>query len=381
MATRGGTDRRDLTIVSVLLATAFLATIAQTRIHLQRVPSPGTAMWLTLLIWVIVDGPLRLGVNLTTVRIPILILAVFLTVRTLTLLNEAQRAPILQGLIILGTIHGSIAITQTTPEFISGMNVTQLPRAESLLGNANALGVVLVATATLTLRELQRRRGKLLGVALAIQSIALLLTGSRLAILTGLCVLGWYWATKATWRTRALLLPWLIMASLVFALRFIHSMPEPRLYLWAAAVERIALQPVTGHGPAPEVYNHSLAAARLTAHAHNELLQWTAEYGFVGLLLVAGTVILALASTHSPGPRDGFLVAAAASLLASGLTDFSLRITAITITSAALATAAFVPAHQPEERSRDTEVKRKSSGPKQRRSDNNAHSTVVQQPD
>jgi O-Antigen ligase len=212
-----------------------------------------------------------------------------------------------------------------------------------MLDNANALGIVLVATAALTARELQRTRAPLLGAALGVQAVALLLTASRLAILTALCVLGWYWTTRATRAARALLAPWAVMGLLVLAFRFVHSLPEQRLYLWAAAAERFALQPILGHGPIPRVYELPVAAAPPTTQAHNELLQWATEYGLVGLALAGGTLLLAFRRAHAARPRDGWLAAAALSLLASGLADFSLRVTAVTIMAAALAAIAFLP--------------------------------------
>jgi O-antigen ligase len=347
MATGGGTGVRDLTIVGVLLVAAFLAAGGLADIRPHAVPALWTATLLLLLAWLITNGPLRWGLSLDTVRVPILVLAALITIRTVSLLDETQRARVLNGLVVLGTVHGSIAIAEIIWGFASGDLATPLPRAESLLGNPNALGIVLVTTAVLTARELQRRLTPLLGAALAVQSIALLLTGSRLAILTALCVLGWYWMTQATWKTSMLLMPWVVLAVLVLALRFVQSLPDQRLLLWVAAAERIALSPITGHGPSAEVYDLPLADARPTTHAHNELLQFAVEYGFIGLVLATGTLILALRHLHRRWPGDRWLMVAAASLLAGGLTDFTLRITAITITSAALSAAALSGASPP----------------------------------
>jgi O-antigen ligase len=343
LATGGGTGGWDLAIVGVLLAAAFFIGAALSEIHFQIVPTASTAMFLALLAWLIIDGPLRSDLELETVRVPILISIAFLTIRTIRFLEVAQRARILQGLVILGTVHGSIAIGEIIRHSASDGYTTQLARADSLLDNPNALGVVLIGTAALSARELQRTRRPLLGAALGVQAAALLLTASRLAILAALCVLGWYWMTQATWAARALLAPWAVMAVLVLAFRFVHSMPEQRLYLWIAAAERIALQPIMGHGPTPQVYDLPVAEAPPTTHVHNEILQWATEYGLIGLVLAVGTLILAFRCIHGTWPRDGWLMAAATSLLASGLTDFILRITAITIMSAALAAIAFLP--------------------------------------
>jgi O-antigen ligase len=343
MATGGGTGGWDLAVVGVLLALACALGAFLSEVRPRIVPTASTAMFVGLLGWLIVDGPLRSDPQLETVRVPVLIFIAFLTIHTIRLLEVGQRARILQGLVVLGTVHGSIAIAEIVRNAASGGPTTPLARADSLLGNANALGVVLIATMALSTREYQRTRAPLLVAASGVQAVALVLTASRLAILTALCVLGWYWMTQATWAARALLAPWAAIAVLVLAFRFVHSMPEQRLYLWIAAAERIALQPIIGHGPTPHVYDLPVAEATPTTHVHNEVLQWATEYGLVGLVLAAGTLLLAFRAAHASWPRDGWLVAAAISLLASGLTDFSLRITAITIMSAALAAIAFLP--------------------------------------
>jgi O-antigen ligase len=347
MATGGGTSGWDLAIVAALLAAAFFFGAALSEIHLQIVPTAGTAMFLALLAWLIIDGPLRSDLELETVRVPILLSIAYLAIRTVRFLDAAQRARILQGLVVLGTVHGSIAIAEIARHAASDGYTTPLARADSLLDNPNALGVVLIATAALTARELQRTRTLLLGAAFGVQAAALLLTASRLAILTALCVLGWYWTTKATWTARALLAPWAVAAVLVLALRFVHSTPEQRVYLWIAAAERITLQPILGHGPTPQVYDLPVAEAPPTTHVHNEVLQWATEYGLIGLALAAGTLLLAFRGVHGNWRRDGWLMAAATSLLASGLADFMLRVTAITIMSAALVAIAFLPLPRP----------------------------------
>jgi O-antigen ligase len=348
MATRGGTDLRDLAIVGVLLAVAFVSAAATSDVPLRTPPAAGAALLLALLAWLILDGPVRSGLGLETVRVPSLVVLGVLTIRTVGLLDETQRERILQGLIVVGTVHGALAIALSLETCSSGECVAGFARAESLLGNPNALGVVLVATATLTLREARRHLTPLVATALAVQSIAVLLTGSRMAILAALFLICWYWMTEATWTARAILSSWVLTGALVLAFRFAHSLPNRRFHLWTAAIERIALQPITGYGPASEIYDVPLTDnTRPTTHAHNELLQWTVDYGLIGLLLLLGTLILALKSVYGHWSGDGWLVAATAILLASGLTDFSLRITAITIITAALAAAVFVPPRQP----------------------------------
>ena len=140
-----------------------------------------------------------------------------------------------------------------------------------------------------------------------------------------------------------LLLPWIISAVVVVAVRSAHSPPDQRLFLWIAAFRRISEHPLAGHGPAPEVYRIPLARVRLTTQAHNEILQFTADYGVVGLALLVTVLIVAIGSVRQPVTLDGWQVAAGAGLLISGSVDFTLRVTAIAILAAAVTALALPP--------------------------------------
>jgi O-Antigen ligase len=335
VATRGGTDARDLGVVCAVLAAAFLSAAVSAH-RLPAMPMGGSAAVLALLAWVIIDGPLRSGLDVETVRVPMLVSAAVLTVGTVSLLCWTRRTLLLRGFIVLGTVHALITVAGTIRDYASCMCASP-SRAESLL----------VTTGTLTAREVQRRWTPFLGAALGLQAVALLLTGSRLALLTALCVIVWYGMTRATRIGRAALVPWIVIAVVVVAVRFVRAMPDQRWYLWIAAAHRIAAQPIAGHGPTPEVYTLPLARARLTTQAHNEILQWTADYGLIGLALLVAVLVVAFRSVHHPAQHDRWLVAAASSVLASGLADFTLRITAVTVMAAALAAVAFMPVPEP----------------------------------
>ena len=127
-------------------------------------------------------------------------------------------------------------------------------RATSLVGNPNALGVILVATGCLTLREARRRPSKVLAGALALQAVALLLTASRLALAIALCVVAVCGLRSGSLRVKKLLLAWGLLAVAVFALRVASSPPDPRPELWAAAVSRFSEHPLIGSGPVLKVY-------------------------------------------------------------------------------------------------------------------------------
>jgi O-Antigen ligase len=128
----------------------------------------------------------------------------------------------------------------------------------------------------------------------------------------------------------------------VLSYRFVRAWPEQRLELWRAALSRIAAAPWIGTGPLPSTYplpEH----AQATTHAHNELLQFTVDYGLVGLLLAAAatTAIVVTARSHpQPVSRDRWLFTAAMVLWAGGLVDFSLRVTAVALLAAVTTTLA-----------------------------------------
>src|SRR6185503_16206693 len=109
---------------------------------------------------------------------------------------------------------------------------------------------------------------------------------------------------------------------------------RPRL--WRAALEQIDRHPLTGRGPIPEVLSVDSIGLAPTTQAHKEILQLTLEYGVVGLFLATRLLFVVLRNPGGQWSGDRWLVTAAAAITASGLTDFTLRITAITITAAAL---------------------------------------------
>jgi O-antigen ligase len=291
-------------------------------------------------VWVVVDGPVRSGLRYETLLVPALLLMVYLTVRTVDTLEKVEREQLFQGLILLGTAHSVIAIGQAAASLVAEAGI---PRADSLLGNSNALGLVLVATATLTIRELTHHRVPLLFGALALQLLAVLATGSRIAIVAALLPLGWYWVAVATPRAKMLILPWGAAAAAVFAVRYAQSLPDQRLQLWTVALSRIRDHPAFGLGPTFRPYDLPMDQARPTTHAHDEVLQWTVDYGAVGLALGLSTLVLAVRSTSRRGAGERLVFAAGISLLAGGLTDFSLRITAVVVVAAALMTCALLP--------------------------------------
>ena len=347
-ATRGGTDARDLVIVFVLVA-ASVAT-AQAR------PSAGLGPWAAsgvLLAYLIVNGPLRRGWSLDSVRMPLLILIVAMALLAVAGMNASDREVLTAGLIILGTLQAVIALVAVIVSAVSGgVDLSVPPRGEGLLGFPNGLGVLLVGTSILTLRQLIRgRRRAVAGMALIVQVTAILATGSRIAILImGILIVVTVVVRSATVRGRreAGLAAWPRPAGYVLAVcatvagvamvawRTVVEPNEDRPQLWVEAMQRIAAAPLFGEGAPAKAFELVSESSRVTTSAHNEILQWTLEYGLVGVGLAGAVILLALRGTRPWSRGDRWALVAAAALLASGLTGFSPRITVVALAAVVL---------------------------------------------
>jgi hypothetical protein len=75
------------------------------------------------------------------------VLIVVLAVHVALRLDGRQRAVVIDGLVVVGTIQACIAVGQVVLTWWSTGSLTLPTRAAALLGNANVLGIVLVATA------------------------------------------------------------------------------------------------------------------------------------------------------------------------------------------------------------------------------------------
>lgn len=333
VATRGGTGARELLVVLGMLVVAVIAGRAW--------PRRNAALWATfgaLMCWLVVAGPLRTGVSLETVRVPLLVVIAALTALVVGRLSPRERETAVSGLIVVGCVQSGFALTE-----LAGTVPTELsdsPRVGALLGSPNGLGMLLVATLILTAREFTRRGGWLPAAALLLQGGALLATGSRTAIVVASALLLGYVATHGG-RTRGMLAAaGLAIGTGVVVWRTAVEPQQDRPHLWIEALRRIAEHPLQGEGPTAAAYSLAAPGARVTAHAHNELLQWGVEYGLVGVALGLGVVGIALWSARRRFAGDRWIGVAAIALLAAGLTDFTLRITALTLAAAALAALA-----------------------------------------
>ena len=237
-AMRGAVDPLEMAVAATLVFAAWLTSAQPNKARRSRSAYIGLALVLTLFVWLIVDGPMRVGLAIEAVRVPFLVLLIVLAASTVSRLDDRQIEAALLGVVAVGVVHAALAVAGSVVQLPSVIQGGDFDRATSLVGNPNALGVILVATGCLTLREARRRPSKVLAGALALQAVALLLTASRLALAIALCVVAVCGLRSGSLRVKKLLLAWGMLAVAVFALRVASSPPDPRPELWAAAVSR-----------------------------------------------------------------------------------------------------------------------------------------------
>lgn len=346
---RGGTAPRDVLVVAGLLTVAVLV---GGRVQMRREVVVAVT---TLLAWMVLVMVLRSEVSFTTVRIPVLVVLVVLASLATRSLDEQGRRTLLAGAVLLGVVQAVIALVEVGSALAGEADgLPAVTRSAALLGSPNALGYLLVATGVVTAWVATRVDSvvarRLAVAAVVVQAAALLTTGSRGALLVAAVVAAWL-----VWRLRmaeAVVRPrWAAVAVLAAAgatavtvNRFAQEGPDDRLELWGGAVHRIMERPLLGHGPDPVPYLLTAPGARTTTHAHNEVLQLAVEYGLVGLVLAVGTAALVLRRRRV----DPLLLAAGAALVAGGLLDFSLRITAVALLAAVVTTCALAAVHESE---------------------------------
>jgi O-antigen ligase len=328
-----------MVVAAALILAAWLTSPRPDKTRRSRSAHIRLALVLILIMWLVIDGPMRVGLAIEAVRVPFLVFLVVLAAATVSRLDEHQIEAVLLGVVAVGIVHAGLAVAGSVVQLPSVVQGEQFHRATSLVGNPNALGVILVATGCLTLREALRRPSKVLAGGLVLQAVALLLTGSRLALGIALCVVAVCGLRSGLWRVKKLLLAWGLLAVAVFALRVVSSPPDPRPALWAAAVSRISEHPMIGNGPVLQLY-FADPSRQATTHAHNELLQFAVDYGLVGLVLGLAALATVVPRLSAGGRADPWVPAAAVSLCATGLADFGLRVTASALLAGVLVAVA-----------------------------------------
>lgn len=233
------------------------------------------------------------------------------------LLNGLRRNVLVNAFLVYGSLVVLIGLVQGVYGLLTGQG---LVRPVSFLGNANALGSVLIGVYLLALsRIIWARRPAPVWVLLTLASGALLLAtfsrGAWLGALAGTAVLfgGWLYQRgmltrtgwqKATPRQRR----WVrviagvgVLGGLVLALVTLASLgiggrgADYRLPIWQSALTQFAENPLTGSGlftfgrglardyPTPPFQPHS--------HPHNLPLLILAELGLVGGVALSASVV------------------------------------------------------------------------------------------
>jgi hypothetical protein len=338
-ATEGAVDPPEMIVAATLVLAGLLTSRWTSQTRRWRSDRLGLALILALIVWLLVDGPMRVGLDIEAVRVPFLVLLVVLAAATVSRLDDRQIEAVLLGAVAVGVVHAALAVVGSVVQLPAAFQGQHFHRATSLVGNPNALAVILVATGCLTLRAARRRRSTLLLGGLALQAVAVLLTGSRLAIGIALCVVAVSGLRSGSLWVKKVLLTWGLLAVAVFVLRVASSPPNPRPELWASALSRLSKHLLIGNGPVLQVY-FAHPPRQATTHAHNELLQFAVDYGLIGLALGLATLATVLAPLVA-GPRaDPWVATAGVTLCATGLADYGLRITAIALLAAVTLAAA-----------------------------------------
>ena len=219
-------------------------------------------------------------------------------------------------------------------------------RVYATLGNPNFVGAFLAGTLPLTIAlALQSTRRHLLSAAALLQGLAIIATGSRAAAI-GVCiacvmVLG-HKAQRGTWLRPALGMAAAVSVALLVLsfspARAVGETVQGRLYVWRVALPQLSSVPLFGHGPGAfegqfgKWQQHHIVSPQASAdlrfvapfdHAHNDLLEWTVEYGWAALIAAVACFALfgiaarraARSSTVGPGAFAGVCALAIISLV------------------------------------------------------------------
>ncbi|MFW6016586.1 MAG: O-antigen ligase family protein [bacterium] len=226
--------------------------------------------------------------------------------------------------------------------------ILNVDRVESLVGNANILGVyMLFVIPHLIINTFYANevKYKLLFASLSfIHFLALIFSGSRsafLGVLLSAFVLFYIKEKKMilVFLIVVVLLP--LFGSVILYDRllntyenFLEGNREQRFYIWKNAIEMFRNNPIFGVGAGQfpiyyKVYEHSLSR-RIFTHAHNIYLQIAAEYGLLGIGIIVWLkyIIIKLTSFNFQKlKKSKYALAIFASLIAfmfQGLFEFSL---------------------------------------------------------
>jgi hypothetical protein len=72
-----------------------------------------------LFVWLVVDGPMRVGLAIEAVRVPFLVFLVVLAASTVSRLDDRQIEAALLGVVALGVVHAGLAVAGSVAQLPS----------------------------------------------------------------------------------------------------------------------------------------------------------------------------------------------------------------------------------------------------------------------
>lgn len=252
------------------------------------------------------DSVRRIGIGLWYIA---LYVGVWYLVTELLAQQIIRRETLLDALLMAGVVILIFGYVQMAVSLGQGGGI---PRLVSTLGNANALGAVLVVLLPLVCVRAWMVKAFIPRAALVIYAVLtlalLVMTGSRGAYLgafAGLALLGGLLAFQAgRWARRAILAAGggLILVGAGLAVFLVQSLNAPgrgadlRTFIYEAAWQVFTTQPLTGSGlftfGAELMRIESSPPAQVHSHAHNVVLHIMAELGLPGLAMLILTLAL-----------------------------------------------------------------------------------------
>ena len=246
-------------------------------------------------------------------------------------------------------------------------------RVFATLGNPNFVAAFLLALAPLTysLRSIFPAHCNLLSLALVLDVLALIATGSRASALAALAILFWLALLRQLRNWRWLLGAVGFAAAAVLLSAPTRSLPltlRGRIYIWSVAAPHMTEHPLLGFGPGSFVAEYPQwektrwtagdlpTAARVFAgpedRAHNDYLEFALENGITGLtsFLTVVLTFMVFFWRRPRSPSESLLPAATAgiaALLAVALVDFPLHRPAETFVFWTLLAIAYLHATNP----------------------------------